>query len=105
MPFADFVLFRSTEADRLVVNIGGIANVTCLFRGAPTLDRVIAFDTGPGNCVSDHLMRRHDPEGPGYDFGGSRPCAADEQAGVRRIPRTTLILCQAALRNRRTGRK
>jgi anhydro-N-acetylmuramic acid kinase len=70
VPFADFVLFRSTEIDRLVVNIGGIANVTCLFRDAPTPERVIAFDTGPGNSISDHLMRRHDPAGPGYDVGG-----------------------------------
>jgi anhydro-N-acetylmuramic acid kinase len=72
VPFADFVLFRSTDVDRIVVNIGGIANVTCLFRASPTLDRVIAFDTGPGNCISDHLMRRHDPAGPGCDVGGAR---------------------------------
>src|SRR4051794_8694875 len=52
VPFADFVLFQSREVDRIVLNIGGIANVTCLSRGSPTLDRVIAFDTGPGNCVS-----------------------------------------------------
>src|SRR5690349_6275381 len=32
VPFADYILFRSAETDRLVVNIGGIANVTCLFR-------------------------------------------------------------------------
>jgi anhydro-N-acetylmuramic acid kinase len=72
VPYADFVLFHSKVADRIVVNIGGIANVTCLFRDAPTLDRVIAFDTGPGNCISDHLVRRHDPAGPGYDPGGER---------------------------------
>src|SRR5215204_2561907 len=49
VPFADYVLFHSTDTDRIVVNIGGIANVTCLFRGSPTLDKVIAYDTGPGN--------------------------------------------------------
>ena len=69
VPFADYVLFRDSDVDRLVVNIGGIANVTCLFRGAG-IDRVLAFDTGPGNCVSDHLMRRHDPDGPGFDVSG-----------------------------------
>jgi anhydro-N-acetylmuramic acid kinase len=72
VPFADFVLFRSTDIDRIVLNIGGIANVTCLFRASPALDRVIAFDTGPGNCISDHLMRRDDPAGPGCDVGGAR---------------------------------
>ena len=71
VPYADFVHFHSTEIDRIVVNIGGIANVTCLFRASPTLDRVIAYDTGPGNCISDHLVRRHDPTGPGYDIGGT----------------------------------
>ena len=69
VPFADYVLFRSREIDRAVVNIGGIANVTCLFRGSG-FDKVIAFDTGPGNCISDHLMRTHFPAGPGVDIGG-----------------------------------
>jgi anhydro-N-acetylmuramic acid kinase len=72
VPFADFVLFHSREVDRIVVNIGGIANVTCLFSASPTLDHVIAYDTGPGNCISDHLTRHHDPAGPGYDAGGER---------------------------------
>ena len=69
VPFADYVLFRDPHVDRAVVNIGGIANVTCLFRGAG-IDKVIAFDTGPGNCISDHLIRRHDPGGPGFDGAG-----------------------------------
>lgn len=71
VPFADYVLFRDPHVDRAVVNIGGIANITCLLRGAG-LDRVIAFDTGPGNCTSDHLMRRHDPAGPGVDVDAHR---------------------------------
>jgi anhydro-N-acetylmuramic acid kinase len=69
VPFADYVLFRDPHVDRTVVNIGGIANVTCLFRGAG-IEKVVAFDTGPGNCISDHLMRRHDPAGPGVDIDG-----------------------------------
>jgi anhydro-N-acetylmuramic acid kinase len=39
----------------VALNIGGIANVTILPRGA-TADRVIAFDTGPGNMVIDQLV-------------------------------------------------
>lgn len=69
VPFADYILFHSNETDRAVVNIGGIANITCLFRGAG-IDKVMAFDTGPGNCISDHLMRTHDPNGPGVDVDG-----------------------------------
>lgn len=69
VPFADYVLFRHATIPRAVVNIGGIANVTCLIPGAG-LDRVLAFDTGPGNCISDFLMRQHDPAGPGVDVDG-----------------------------------
>ena len=69
VPFADYILFRDSKKTRVLLNIGGIANVTVLPAGAP-LDRVIAFDTGPGNCISDHLCRRFDPAGPGYDPNG-----------------------------------
>jgi len=69
VPFADYVLFRHANIPRAVVNIGGIANVTCLFPGG-ALGEVRAFDTGPGNCISDELVRRHDPAGPGVDLDG-----------------------------------
>jgi anhydro-N-acetylmuramic acid kinase len=69
VPFGDYILFHHSTRHRAVVNIGGIANVTCLFAGAP-LEKTIAFDTGPGNCVSDYLMREHDPDGPGIDIDG-----------------------------------
>ena len=39
-------------------------------RAGGTLDDVIAFDTGPGNCISDYLCRKYDPDGPGYDEYG-----------------------------------
>ncbi|MFT3788830.1 MAG: anhydro-N-acetylmuramic acid kinase [Tepidisphaeraceae bacterium] len=70
VPFADHRLFAHPTRDRAIVNIGGIANVTLLPAGSDT-SRVIAFDTGPGNCVSDHLCRLHHPIGPGYDAGGN----------------------------------
>jgi anhydro-N-acetylmuramic acid kinase len=31
-----------------------------------------AFDSGPGNCISDLLMRNADPTGPGVDIDGAR---------------------------------
>lgn len=71
VPFADYVLFRHAEANRVLLNLGGIANVT-LLPASCTLDQVIAFDTGPGNCVMDHLMRQADPAGEGIDRGGER---------------------------------
>ncbi len=47
--------FRSPDEDRAIINIGGIANLTALCRGAP----VIGFDTGPGNRLLDAWMDRH----------------------------------------------
>lgn len=70
VPFADYVLFRHAEKNRVLLNIGGIANLTCLPAGA-TMDEVIALDTGPGNCISDWLCRRFRPNGPAYDDGGA----------------------------------
>jgi len=55
VPFVDYKLFRSRRNCRAVVNIGGIANVTILPPRA-TPDKVIAFDTGPGNMVIDALI-------------------------------------------------
>jgi anhydro-N-acetylmuramic acid kinase len=74
VPFADYLLFRHPTKNRVLLNIGGIANVTWLKAGG-MIDGVIAFDTGPGNCVSDHLCRKLDPDGAGYDVGGERALA------------------------------
>ena len=62
--FADYALFRHPTRSRVLINIGGIANLTFLPAGG-SIDDVVAFDTGPGNCISDALVRRHDPGGRG----------------------------------------
>jgi anhydro-N-acetylmuramic acid kinase len=69
VPFADYILFRDSRKSRALLNIGGIANVTYL-RANRGPDEIIAFDTGPGNCISDHLMRELHPEGDGVDHDG-----------------------------------
>ena len=48
-------VFASAAEDRVIVNIGGIANVTLLVRGRP----VLGFDTGPGNRLMDAWILRH----------------------------------------------
>jgi len=69
VPFADHALFTHPRLNRVLCNIGGIANITFL-RAAGRLEEVIAFDTGPGNMIMDALItgitngRRH------YDNGG-----------------------------------
>jgi anhydro-N-acetylmuramic acid kinase len=57
VPFADYLLFRSPNANRAALNIGGIANLTILPSDA-TPDLVTAFDTGPGNMIVDQLVER-----------------------------------------------
>jgi anhydro-N-acetylmuramic acid kinase len=62
-------MFRSEAESRVLLNLGGMANVTHLPRGA-ALESVVAFDTGPGNAVLDGLvdaasagLSRHDEGG------------------------------------------
>jgi anhydro-N-acetylmuramic acid kinase len=57
VPFLDYLFYRDPAVGRVMLNIGGIANVTALPPGA-ALDQVIAFDTGPGNMVIDALAEQ-----------------------------------------------
>ncbi|MBI2324813.1 MAG: anhydro-N-acetylmuramic acid kinase [Chloroflexi bacterium] len=64
-PFADHVLF-SDGAPRIVLNLGGIANVTLL--PDPDADHVTGWDTGPANMVVDAIARM---SGARFDEGGA----------------------------------
>ncbi len=57
VPLCDHLLHASPTLNRAALNIGGIANVTVLPRGAPS-GGVLAFDTGPGNMLIDRLTER-----------------------------------------------
>ena len=50
-------LFRSQTEDRVVINVGGIANITLL--PADPEAAVLGFDTGPGNTLLDYWAERH----------------------------------------------
>ena len=52
----DFDFLRSMDRDRLVTNIGGITNVTYIPKSGER-DRVIAYDTGPGNMIIDAVAQ------------------------------------------------
>jgi anhydro-N-acetylmuramic acid kinase len=56
VPYVDYLLFRDAKLGRVALNIGGIANITAIPPGA-SRDRVIAFDTGPGNMAIDALVK------------------------------------------------
>ena len=55
MPYLDYVLFRELPHPTMTLNIGGIANlhVACSDRS-----RMLGFDTGPGNVISNYMCRK-----------------------------------------------
>lgn len=69
VPFVDYLLFRHPKKNRVLLNIGGIANVSILPAGC-TPDQVVAFDTGPGNMVIDQLAWVITKGKQTYDKGG-----------------------------------
>jgi anhydro-N-acetylmuramic acid kinase len=74
VPYIDWLLFRSKSVNRLLLNIGGIANVTVLPKDC-SADSVFAFDTGPGNMVVDSLM--HEFYGKPFDQDGATAMRGD----------------------------
>lgn len=56
-PYAHHVVFADARRSRLIVNLGGISNVTYLPAGGG-LEGMRAFDTGPGNMILDALIHR-----------------------------------------------
>lgn len=58
---------HSLDESRVVLNIGGIANITVLPQEIS--QRVTGFDTGPGNTLLDAWIRRHQDKS--YDNGGA----------------------------------
>jgi len=53
----DYALFAHPTRGRVLQNIGGIANLTAIPANA-TPDKVMAFDTGPGNMIIDWLTQQ-----------------------------------------------
>jgi len=70
VPLVDWWLFRSETQTRVLLNLGGMANVTLLPRGTGA-ERVVAFDTGPGNAVIDALARFASNGAQRFDEGGA----------------------------------
>lgn len=82
VPLADWWLFRSETESRVLLNLGGMANVTHLPAGAAP-GAVRAFDTGPGNAVLDALVERLS--------GGARLRDEDGALAARGAPHAALL--------------
>jgi anhydro-N-acetylmuramic acid kinase len=79
VPMLDYCMFRSKMRNRVLLNLGGIANMTAIPAGSG-LDDVIAFDSGPANMVIDALMQRK--FGKPFDRGGRIAARGSELRGV-----------------------
>jgi anhydro-N-acetylmuramic acid kinase len=68
VPMADVLLFASADAPRVLLNLGGMANLTYVPRRGQEAG-VLAFDTGPGVAVLDGVARLVDAR-RSYDRDG-----------------------------------
>ena len=80
-PYLHYLLFHHASLARVVVNIGGISNLTYLPARAG-LGAVRAFDTGPGNMLIDGVMRHVTADRRTFDRGGCMARAGTPNASL-----------------------
>ena len=69
-------VFASPDENRVIVNIGGIANISILSNQQP----VSGFDTGPGNMLMDYWCQKH--RQTAYDHNGDWAASACFDPGL-----------------------
>lgn len=69
VPYAEYLMYRNSEKNIALQNIGGIGNITLLRKNCD-LDEIIAFDTGPGNMLIDAAVMRLTDGKETYDKDG-----------------------------------
>lgn len=57
VPMFEYLFFKGEE-NIILQNIGGMGNLTYIPKNAKLTD-VVAFDTGPGNVMIDHFMKKY----------------------------------------------
>jgi anhydro-N-acetylmuramic acid kinase len=70
-PFFHFAAFGDAHESRVVLNLGGIANVSWLRAGGRP-DDVVAFDVGPANTLLDGVVQTASGAAERFDAGGAR---------------------------------
>lgn len=56
--YGDYLIFGKPGEDRILLNIGGIANFTCLPASMDTA-KIFSTDTGPGNTMMDAFVQQN----------------------------------------------
>jgi anhydro-N-acetylmuramic acid kinase len=78
--YGDYLLCSHPTENRLLLNMGGIANFTYLSAGC-SLDQVFSTDTGTGNTLMDAYTRTHFAP-KAYDQGGAIAAAGKINAAL-----------------------
>lgn len=78
--YGDFLLLSHKLKNRVLLNIGGIANFTFLPKGQNP-QKVFVSDTGPGNTLLDQVVRKHLP-GEYYDKDAKHGLAGTVHSGL-----------------------
>jgi anhydro-N-acetylmuramic acid kinase len=58
--YGDYLIFSRENENRIMLNIGGIANFTFL-PGSADATKIFSTDTGPGNTLMDAYVQKHFP--------------------------------------------
>ncbi len=69
VPYVDYILFSHESKGRILLNLGGIANISVLKAGGSEGD-VLAFDTGPANVLIDETVKIITKGRKSFDDGG-----------------------------------
>jgi len=56
--YGDYLMFSKADEDRVMLNIGGIANFTYL-PGSTDASEIFSTDVGPGNTLMDQYMQKY----------------------------------------------
>jgi anhydro-N-acetylmuramic acid kinase len=80
-PFFHFAALAEPDEGRIVLNLGGIANVTWLPRGAKESD-VVAFDVGPANALLDGAVLLQTEGAASMDVDGQRARRGSADPGL-----------------------
>lgn len=90
VPLVDHLLFAGHEG-RLLLNIGGIANITALPANAD-ISAVRAFDLGPGNMLIDAAVSHCTGGREHFDRGGERAASGRvDEALLTELMRTSFL--------------
>ncbi|GAA4053410.1 anhydro-N-acetylmuramic acid kinase AnmK [Hymenobacter glaciei] len=79
--YGDFLLLSSPAEERLLLNLGGIANFTYLPRAGGDATSAFSTDTGPGNTLLDATVRTYRPD-LAYDENGRLALAGHVHKGL-----------------------